>query len=148
MLKGNALYSAACYTNLNMRKWVAVGLLLSSYEIFHESQLIKKLELLKANYGKDEKSFKRIAKIIHTIKNPIVDITKICICFENYLKVELLLKGYIIHNIDVRVENKKYKSFAEKQKTQPIRISEIKKAEGLIGKKAIYMTLKVYWKLL
>lgn len=135
MLKGKALYGAACYTNLKTRKWVAVGLLLSSYKIFHESLLIKKLKLLKANYGKDEKSFKRIAKIIQTIKNPIVDITRICICFENYLKVELLLKGYIIHNIDAKVKNKKYKSLAKKQKTQPIRISEIKKKEGLIGKK-------------
>jgi len=46
------------------------------------------------------------------------------------------LKGFIVHNVDKEVANKKYKDLARRQESQPIKISEIKKAENLIGKKS------------
>jgi|WetSurMetagenome_2_1015567.scaffolds.fasta_scaffold00201_8 hypothetical protein len=135
MLNGKALYYiGSSHNEIIKRKWIASCLLLSSFNIFHDSKLIRKLEHLKSNFGNDDESFTKFSKILFTIKSPIVDITKICICFENYFKVELLLKGYIIHKIDWN--NKKYQSLSKKQKEQPIKISELKKAEGFIGRKS------------
>ena len=143
MLRVDKLPDGVCYFNNRHRKWVALDMLSSSYTIFFDSVLIQRLDLLKEAFdtaSPDEKGLlKKYAVISEIMRNPILDAIKIITCFENFFKAELLLKGYVIHRI---VCNKRYAIFSKHQEKTPIRISDIKRAEGLLGKKKINYVFK------
>jgi hypothetical protein len=92
------------------------------YTQFVKTTLIQKLPL-----------YKKICDDINSGKHPdpteltefafenLVDSIKIIICFENFFKGFLLLKGFIIHRLD----NNIFKDLAKQQKNRPILLSEV-----------------------
>lgn len=139
MLRANALFEGACYRNEKNRKRVAWELLRASYKTFYSSKLIRKLDELIKVYSafkpNNTKSVSRLFKVLDQIETPLTDDVKISISFENYLKSELLLRGFVIHIIDRKALGKKFKTYAKKQGKHPITISAIKKAEGVFRKR-------------
>ena len=141
MLRAKALFEGACYCNEKNRKWVAWELSRSSYKTFYSSKLIRKLDELIKVYSalkpNNTKSVSRLFKVLDQIETPLIDDVKISISFENYLKSELLLRGFVIHIIDRKALGEKFKTYANKQGKHPITISAIKKAEGVFRKRKI-----------
>ena len=52
----------------------------------------------------------------------LIDSVRIALCFENFMKGVLLLKGYVIHKLD----NKIFKDLSKEQYERPIHYSEIR----------------------
>ena len=70
MLETKALFGGACYSNVKTRKWLSIGLLLSSYDMFHDSKIINNLEHLNSSYSANEASLRKVAPVIFSINNP------------------------------------------------------------------------------
>lgn len=63
----------------------------------------------------------------------LLDSIKICIAFENFLKGQLIHKGFLVHELDVKIDGKLFKSLAKKMQKHPISLSEYKSVECQSG---------------
>jgi len=136
MLRANTLAEGACYRDLRTRKWVAICILEQCYRICEGASLLRRLDDLAAidfnNFtNRDNEARFRLHDLIISLDPPVLDAVRIATCFENLFKARLLLRGYIIHQIDKKALSSSYKYLADEQQARPIKISEIKHAEGL-----------------
>lgn len=53
----------------------------------------------------------------------LVDCIRILVFFENYMKAELIVNDFCVHNIDSSIEI--YKGLAKQQKSRPIKLKEV-----------------------
>jgi hypothetical protein len=114
---------------------VVLNILSICHRICEGTSLIRRLdELTTIDFG-DVSQFDRANKLIWSLDPPILDAVRIATCFENLLKTRLLLRGYVIHQIDKRASNQTYRPLADEQRKRPIKISEVKHAEGLKRKR-------------
>lgn len=63
--------------------------------------------------------------------NNLLDAIKVIICFENFLKGKIISKGYLVHAIDARICNKKFKTLGNINK-HPIKVADYKRIEGYV----------------
>jgi len=110
-------------------------MLANSYRVLSGTTLLERIDEIASTFGSTDKEQDRFLSIIWSLDSPTLDAARICICFENFFKAELLLKGYIIHRIDKAALTPTYRYLAADQKTRPIKITEIKLAEGLRWKR-------------
>jgi len=108
------------------------NLILFGLELFKDALIIKKIEELDEYLERYEAGLidsNESAKFISPfIFQNLVDIIKICIFFENYMKAELLKKGYLLHIID----RTKISDLGKKQKTHPILFQELNENKKII----------------
>src|SRR6266705_2238390 len=135
MLRANHIEQGSCYTSTLTRKWLALRMLANSYRVLSGTTLLERIDEIASTFGSTDKEQDRVLFIIWSLDSPTLDAARICICFENFFKAELLLKGYIIHRIDKAALTPTYRYLAADQKTRPIKITEIKLAEGLRWKR-------------
>jgi len=136
MLAANHIDQGACYTNISTRKWIVMNVLGTCYRVFSETSLIKRLDEISSTFkSSDPDRIVKFSQLIWSLDPAILDAVRICICFENFFKAELLLKGYVIHRIDKGSLPAIYRYLAKDQSMRPIKISEIKLAEGLRWKR-------------
>jgi hypothetical protein len=133
MLRANCLGEGACYTDLRTRQWVAINILSSCYRIGEGASLLRRLDELAAlDFGNmDDEGRLRALDLFVSLEPAVLDAVRIATCFENLFKVRLLLRGYVIHQIDKEARSRSFKSLADEQRKRPIKISEIRCAEGL-----------------
>jgi len=127
MLKGNHLAGGACYTTLQSSQWVAFTMLISVHRIISAATILHNVERIRKSLGNIDK----FCKISRGMDLAVLDAMRICTSFENYMKAVLIEKGFVIHQIDKRALDSRYRHLAKEQKTRPIKSSEIKEAEGL-----------------
>lgn len=134
MLRGQQVEEGACYTARRWRKQVAMNMLASSYRLFAPASRIAKLESLAAHVNpKNQRARLRASRFLWSLDPAVLDAFRITTCFENLFKARLLLAGYVIHRVSRQAA---YCSIERRQRSQPIRIGEIKKMEGLRGRQA------------
>ena len=59
----------------------------------------------------------------------LIDAIKISLAFENYQKGRLIQKGYLVHHVDTKVGEKKFKPLGDINKA-PVKVSALKAIEG------------------
>ena len=147
-------YPNVCYADEFHQTYVAISTLSFAYKHFKQVSLIKnfhKLKSLVCNMQTDENYLliQENHEFSHFLAGEkLYDSIKLSICFENYIKAALLSQGFVIHTIDRKVNNKKYKNLYERQQSEPISISELKTLEPFstddINKKYVIEALKNY----
>ena len=143
MLHANNLSEGSCYSGTDGKDMVTEQVLRNSVTLFKQATVIKNLDLLKKYcFG----SSKNLTKFFLIKKDsPYLDAFRIATCFENFLKMELIDYGYVIHSIDGRIDSQKYAALANKQKIMPIKLSSLKQLEGLRWKRGyqfVFQSLK------
>src|SRR5258708_34576354 len=92
---------SVCYLNDAWKIGTVHGLLYFGYKMFAKAYRVSNFEGIKRNIqaneqnGSEEHFFDDIF-----IEEILLDSIKISICFENYLKAQLLHKGFVIHQIE------------------------------------------------
>ena len=113
-----------CYVSDLDRKSKAGRLLHWGYKYFLKAYKISNFQQIKSNIeaiaqaGKVGNRFDFLY-----VEEMLLDYIKIGICFENYMKAELLLHGYLAHNI---ANKEPYAALYKKQRTQPVKFEEFK----------------------
>ena len=119
------------YRNQKQREKCAINLLDFSIDMFKNAYIINNFQQLKSMLNNPingvNKSYHNELMIFS--KNNLIDSIRICICFENYMKIKLLLRGYLVHKIERRRYERLF-SQLNNINDQPIRISELKKIEN------------------
>jgi hypothetical protein len=131
MLRANHFAEGACYTDLPTRKWVVMAILSSCYRICEGTSLLRRLDELAALDFSHMNHSGRASALLWSLDPPVLDAVRIATCFENLFKARLLLRGYVIHRIDKQALSLPYTYLAAEQRKRPIKILEIKRAEGL-----------------
>ena len=112
----------------------AFGLLHFGYGQFHRAHRVKHLEALKV-LSKSAPPAVLPDALIEMGLDGVVDATRICICFENYMKAVLLTQGFLIHTIDSNPTS--HKVLARQQRKRPILLSEVVAITGWHAEKAM-----------
>jgi hypothetical protein len=144
MLSLRKIEDGACYISKETNAYVAWSLLGYSSKMFWGGEMIKQLEKAKflsdgAFGGNEPSMFQELIDLLQGIESPLLDAVRIAICFENYFKAMLLLGNFVIHRMDLNVCRDKYPQFATGkrnqllQKSTPILLQEIKKAENRLN---------------
>lgn len=110
--------------NKRYREWVVSNLFKVSIKLFKDSYNIR-------NFEKLETKLKKLTirtNLWNFVKEDFIDQIKIVTCFENYMKGILILKGYLVHDINRKMDNEKFNVLGNIRK-KPIKISNIKKIE-------------------
>jgi hypothetical protein len=68
------------------------------------------------------------SRLLFSLDVPVVDAFRITACFENLFKARLLLRGWLIHQIALA----NLPDLAHRQRTHPVRISSLKRLEGVL----------------
>jgi len=97
-------------------------------EIFQGAKLVRDTELLKAiRLELDKQDTNALPpppkEIIEFSFEYLIDCVRILIFFENYMKAELIVKGFIVHLINK--EDLDFKNLAKQQFPRPIALKEI-----------------------
>ncbi|MFN6538949.1 MAG: hypothetical protein RM021_021700 [Nostoc sp. EkiNYC01] len=145
MLNANHLFEAACYVDEKKRKWVVLCILKTCYKTLSAASFITRIEELKSSFESGFMEFNNFIYGDFLEESFLMNAVKVCMCFENFFKAELLLSDYIIHEIDETVNQGKYIELAQRQQKYPIKISEIKQEEGLLlqqGNEYSFQSLK------
>lgn len=119
----------ACYVNHDARNMAMISLMRTAHRLLSQSSVIVRLtelETLCAN-GFPLEEFHRFAA---SMDPPFLDAFRIATAFENLFKAELLGFGYVVHKFDVKA-GPLFKQLANQQKTRPIKVTELKAAEGV-----------------
>ncbi len=122
---------------------VAEQVLRNGVTLFKQATVIKNLNLLRKFCFVSSKSLTKFSEIKND--SPYLDAFRIATCFENFLKMELIDYGYVIHIIDRKSDSKKYAALAKKQETMPIKLFSLRKLEGLRWKRGnqfVFRSLK------
>lgn len=125
-----------CYTSTRNRKTVVMLILRHCHFMFFDADFVRHLdEIQKAHTAfeqdDNEVNVVKFQKIFDRIKSDVLDAVKVFLCFENYLKAELLLQGYVIHKFDRSFCSANSLNWLKIQDKEPIPILEMKKAEHL-----------------
>jgi hypothetical protein len=107
----------------------------SCYRICEGASLLRRLDELAALDFGDMNQSGRASALLWPLEPPILDAVRIVTCFENLFKARLLLRDYGIHRIDKQALDLPYKYLAAEQRKRPIKILEVKRAEGLRWKR-------------
>jgi hypothetical protein len=134
MLRANHYGEGACYTNHRDRKWISANILLNCCEIFAPTSRIRYLDKIASDFA-DSNRREELSRLSWSLEPPLSDAIRISICFENFFKAELLLRGYVIHKIDKKGLPLQFGHLAQDQFSRPIKLSEIKQAEKLRWKR-------------
>jgi hypothetical protein len=134
MLRASHWEEGVCYTGPAYRNKIALHMLAHAHRIFTPTTRIAHLDRLAAIFSrppgppnlKDD-------DFMHSLDPSVVDAFRITACFENLFKARLILGGWLIHQID----KDHRKSLFVRQREQPIKVSEIKRLEGHVGKQDI-----------
>lgn len=121
-----------CYKDDRNRRWFAAMLLSSSARFFQKSYRLKQFKsLATAINGPIEEKL----DILHEFTaESLVDDIKMVICFENYMKSNLLNAGYLIHLIRPPKGHASFEQLTElkaKQRTAPVTIEEFRKFDAI-----------------
>lgn len=142
MLRANDLSGGVCYFNKYWRMRTAYTILNCSNAIFYEARTIHHLDELDEVFSlpSPENNLRRINIVVNKLTDPnlitqAIDAMKIITCFENAFKSELLLRGYVIHKIDPKINNRQYAHLARSQSNAPVTITDIKRVEGFLRKR-------------
>src|SRR5262245_20573260 len=118
MLRLTRIEEGACYVTDTTNLYIAWSMLYSSSKLFWDCGIIKDLDRAKSlfdqGFGDKPEAFSDFIELLQNIENPILDAIRIVVCFENYFKAEMLLKGYLIHQMDINVCRLKYPQFVTK----------------------------------
>ena len=137
MLRTNHFQEGACYRGATIRKVVALNMIVNGYGIFRSASVIKELDNIEKALEQVHVDPSRyfLGDAVTALDPPILDATKILLCFENFLKAELLLRGIVIHKIESNGVPSDVLSMSKDQKKRPITLVEYKKGEGISRKK-------------
>jgi hypothetical protein len=117
-------------------------MLRNSHRLFVETSRMKRLDDLESSFwALPLESSQDFMTATGKLDPAILDATRICICFENFLKAELILKQLIIHQLSKKHLANAHKYLFYDQEKRPIKVSEIKQAEGY-GKKRKILEFK------
>lgn len=109
---------------------MAMRILASSYRLFAPTSRIARLEALAKQINPTTSRARRKAhRLLSSLDPAVLDAFRITTAFENLFKVKLILGGYVIH----RISRDTHTALEKRQRTAPIRVSEVKKLEGLSG---------------
>jgi hypothetical protein len=105
------------------------------YQICEGASLLRRLdELVSLDFSTmDDEGRVHAHELLVSLEPPVLDAVRIATCFENLFKARLLLRDYVIHEIDKEARSSSYANLRAEQWKRPITISEIKCAEGLKG---------------
>jgi hypothetical protein len=135
MLRANEISEGACYFNVMHRNWIALMLLQGSLEFLQYSTFVNRLDKIESAFRKWRfDDLDTVAKILQETREGgsiLINDILLCTSLENFLKAKLLWNGFVIHWIYKKLNRR----LANKQRTTPIRISDIKKLEGVFYKK-------------
>ena len=141
MLRLTRIEEGACYVTDTTKLYVAWSMLCSSSTLFWGCGIIKELDralsLFSQAFGEKPEALSELFTLLQSNESPVLDAVRIAICFDNYFKAQLLLKNYLVHEMNLDVCRKNYPQFitgnAKKelllQKTTPILIADVKQAE-------------------
>ena len=106
-------------------------MLAAASKLFIPTSRIAKLDRLAARMNpRNNRERIRTHRFLSSLDPAVLDAFRITTCFENLFKARLLLDGYVIHCVN----RKTHSSLANRQLKKPVRILDIKKAEGLMGR--------------
>lgn len=128
-LDGNHLSQGACYANADARDMALVSILRVAHKLFASASIIQSLDQLCALR---ERHFplEEVHSLFASLDPPYLDAFKLATSFENLFKAELLSFGYVVHKVDKRVNGRQYEVLARTQSVGPVRIRDIRAAEG------------------
>lgn len=122
---------AGIYKNQKWRELSFVGLLGTSIRYFKKAYVITNISLFVKQWNELKKGIEPLSIDFNFSEENLIDKIKIVLCFENYLKGIMVKKGYLIHFIDSKIAQKKFKSIGNISE-RPIRLSEYKRIENLV----------------
>jgi len=113
------------YSSEREQRTIAASLLVFGTEVFSQSKIIKDLDLLeKIIIDLDEgKNPSQQFQINEFIFSHLLDCISILIFFENYMKSQLIIKGYCVHRINKDIPI--FKQISKLQYKEPISLSAI-----------------------
>lgn len=117
------------YATGNEQRATAMQMIFFGAEILKNAKIINEIDSLK-KIVEELESGSTHPKDLNTndfVLEYLVDCIRIMVFFENYMKAELIIKGYCIHVIDHNHPD--FKSLAKEQKSRPIRLEEINNIE-------------------
>lgn len=141
MLRLTRIGEGACYVSDTTNLYVAWSMLCYSSNLFWGCETIKELDQARSLSDRcfeqhEPAAFSELVEMFQGMESPVLDAVRIVICFENYFKAKLLLESYVIHQMDLNVCREHYPQFVMGkarqrllQKTTPISIDEVKRAE-------------------
>ena len=108
----------------------AASLLVFGAEIFNRAKIIKDLNILEELTNKLDKQeiLPNSEELNEFFFSYLSDTINILIFFENYMKAELLIRGYCVHRI--KKEIPEFKDIGKKQFKEPILIKDINLIES------------------
>jgi hypothetical protein len=116
------------YADNTMQQKTAAGLIAFAAEVVKSSKIIQEIEALK-KIKKDLDEGKQDLKELSSFSFAyLIDCVRISIFFENYMKAELIVRGYCIHKINQVDES--LKPLISLQKKRPISLEELNKVSA------------------
>jgi hypothetical protein len=129
MLRANYVGEGYCYTAVRHRLETAMALILSAHRILRDASRVRRLRAIKSIDFTRRLSLPRVHKLMTSLDPIAIDAVRIATAFENVFKARLLLHGFVVHRIDRR-GGTTAKMLAKIQHTRPLRIRDVKRAEG------------------
>lgn len=119
-------YQAVYYCQHNSAV-VALNIIAFGVKEFRRSYIFQNLNLLEIICSRINDKSPRVLENLELSKgfviNNLIDCVRISLCFENFFKAFLLIRGFIIHKLDKNIFPDLYKE----QFKRPIHLNEIKK---------------------
>lgn len=108
----------------------ATSLIVFGAEMFKRAKAINEINLLKRiKQELDNKTtHPKVTNISEFIFEYLIDCIRFLIFFENYMKAELIVRGYCVHFIDKNQPG--FKDLAKNQYSRPIKLKEIHEIEN------------------
>ena len=108
----------------------AASLIVFGAEVFHRAKIVRDLELLeRITEGLNNLSIPPNHEDLHEFFfSYLTDTIKILIFFENYMKAELMIRGFCVHQIKKDIPE--FKDIAIKQFKEPILMKDINSIES------------------
>ena len=129
-----------CYLGEVHTRWTAFKLLHIGYKYFAKAYRISNFEGIKHTIREIEEKGILNTPIDSTFAGEILlDSIKISICFENYLKAQLLLQGFLIHIIQPISED--FRQLKRRQQTSPVTIEEVTRSQRYVYDNAFQMNI-------
>lgn len=103
----------------------AASLMVFGAGIFRETKIIKDLDSLeRITIALDNREIQtNDEQLMEFAFSYLIDCVKILIFFENYMKAELICKGFCVHRIKKEIPD--FKAIAKRQYIEPVRVKEI-----------------------
>ncbi len=117
------------YSDTPQQREAANSLTVFGADVFKRAKIINEMAYLQEYIDGRKKgtASPQDPKIVEYVLEYLIDCIKVLIFFENYMKAELILADYCVHQIDWKASG--FKELAGKQKDKPIKLSEIAEIE-------------------